>query len=427
MSDITSTSAPSAMLVITNGTIIDGTGADPVPDGMLLIQGDRITAVGSRTDFGIYPEAAVIDAQGKTILPGIIDSHVHSAADAGVRRQLLTDGVTALCDLGSPLDSIAQFLQERIGQDPVARGFRAGPILTAQGGLPDAILHENLNYEVATPEEARTAVIDLLDRGVDVIKVYFDPGHESFPMLDKERAHAIVREAHARGILVRAHVARVTVWDLALGSGVDVIEHVPLPPLTEAEIRKQLADSNDPLNDLRTMFRPPEYETLLPRMVAQGTAMAPTLDAGLATLSRLDNPGPEIRIIIDAILQVVRRFRAMGGIIALGSDRDFHNSDFERGMPIREMKFLLAAGLTPMEVIEAGTRHAAHVCGHGGELGALESGKLADVIIVDGDPLADIEVMRKVVTVIKGGKVAYEAEQALSRNQSVVSKSECGC
>jgi imidazolonepropionase-like amidohydrolase len=404
-------SAPSAMLVITNATIIDGTGADPVPDGMLVIQGDRITAVGSRTDFGPRPEAAVIDAQGRTILPGIIDSHVHSAADAGVRRQLLTGGVTALCDLGSPLDSIAQFVQERIGQDPVARGFRAGPILTAQGGLPDAVIHANVNYEVGTPEEARAAVMDLLDRGVDVIKVYLEPGNESFPMLDMKRAHTIVREAHARGILVRAHVTRVTVWDLALGSGVDVIEHVPLPPLTEAEIRKQLADSNDPLNDLRAMFHPPEYETLLPRMVAQGTAMVPTLDVGaVGALSRRDNPGPEVRIIIDAILQVVRRFRAMGGIVALGSDRDFHNSDFERGMPIREMKFLLAAGLTPMEVIEAGTRHAAHLCGHGGELGTLEPGKLADVIIVDGDPLADIEVMRKVVTVIKGGKVAYTAE-----------------
>ena len=92
MSDITSTPAPSAMLVITNGTIIDGTGGDPVPDGMLVIQGDRITAVGAGTDFGIYREAAVIDAQGKTILPGIIDSHVHNAADAVVRRRLLTGG-----------------------------------------------------------------------------------------------------------------------------------------------------------------------------------------------------------------------------------------------------------------------------------------------------------------------------------------------
>jgi hypothetical protein len=85
------------------------------------------------------------------ILPGFIDAHVHTTADLGVCRQLLTCGVTALCDLGSPLSSMPRFDQDRFEQDPVARGYRAGPILTAPGCLPDAILHEDLNHTVATP------------------------------------------------------------------------------------------------------------------------------------------------------------------------------------------------------------------------------------------------------------------------------------
>jgi len=282
--------------ILTNGTVIDGTGTDPVPDGSVVIRGDRIAAVGPRAP-DVPPGAQVIDAEGGTILPGIIDAHVHSAADPTVRRDLLTAGVTAVCDLGSPLDSMPQFAQERVGQDPVARGFRAGPILTAPGGLPDAVLHENLNYEVGTVEQARAAVADLLGRGADVIKVYFDSGlTESFPMLDLARARAITEEAHARGVLVRAHVTKVTLWELALESRVDAIEHVPKPALTETDIQTRLADSSDPENDLRAMFRPPEYETLLPKMVEQGTIMVPTFDRGtVGALSRQQSPSSSTR------------------------------------------------------------------------------------------------------------------------------------
>ncbi|MEJ2217328.1 MAG: amidohydrolase family protein, partial [Gemmatimonadota bacterium] len=86
--------------------------------------------------------------------------------------------------------------------------------------------------------------------------------------------------------------------------------------------------------------------------------------------------------------------------------------DVEAGMPLLEMELLHAAGLTPMEVIEAGTRHAAFVCGQQDDIGTLEPGKLADIIIVDGDPLADLSTMDRVVAVIKGGQLAYRTEDA---------------
>jgi imidazolonepropionase-like amidohydrolase len=100
----------------------------------------------------------------------------------------------------------------------------------------------------------------------------------------------------------------------------------------------------------------------------------------------------------------VRRFHTVGGVVALANDYGADDA-IEKGMPLREMRLLLAAGLTPMQVIEAGTRNAAQVCGHGQDLGTLEPGKLADIIAVNGDPLADIQVMQQVSLVIKGGQI----------------------
>ena len=105
----------------------------------------------------------------------------------------------------------------------------------------------------------------------------------------------------------------------------------------------------------------------------------------------------------------VRQFHTLGGVIALANDYNTGEA-IKQGMPLREMRLLLAAGLTPMQVIEAGTRNAAQVCGHGQELGTLEPGKLADIIVVNGDPSADIEVMRQVSVVIKGGQIVLPLE-----------------
>jgi imidazolonepropionase-like amidohydrolase len=118
-----------------------------------------------------------------------------------------------------------------------------------------------------------------------------------------------------------------------------------------------------------------------------------------STLTPQDETG--IRI----VLGIVRRFHDLGGKAALGTDFIIGEGK-QPGMPLGEMEMLRAAGLTPMEVIEAGTRQAAIVCGHGSELGALAPGMLADVIAVDGDPLEDLQAMSRVVLVIKNGEIA---------------------
>jgi imidazolonepropionase-like amidohydrolase len=392
-------------LVITNGTVIDGTGADPLPEGIVVIQGNHIVAVGRAADFAIPPKVDVIDAKGGTIIPGIINAHAHGTSDPTVRRIFLAKGVTTVCDLGAPLSMMPDFEQDQTSRGSAARGFRAGPIVTAPGGYPGPFHGFALNYEVSTPDEARAAVLDLLERGADMIKLALEPGwdpHDPWPVLDPEDVRAIVAEAHAHGVPVRAHVTQAAMLDVALEAGVDAVEHIPSPQLSQAEAQSPLEGSDH-------FTLPSEFEAQLARLVEQRVVMVPTLDVVDQVVCDRFNPTPEQRqLCIDLYLEVVRRFHALGGIVALGND--YGNPGIRVGMPMREMELLLAAGLTPMEVIQAGTSRAAQVCGHGDELGTLEPGKLADIIIVDGDPLTDMEAMSRVVVVIKDGQVAYTSE-----------------
>lgn len=406
----------SGPIIITNGTIVDGRGSEPIRDGIVVIVKDRITYVGSAEDYSRPSDAQAIDARGGTILPGFIDAHVHGVSSPAMRRQFLIGGVTSVCDLGSPLEDMPQFDEGSLDQDPVARGFHAGPIITAPGGLPDAVLHEHLNYEVGTPDEARAAVTDLHNRGADVIKVYLhsESNGATFPMLGEEELAAIVEEAHAHGLLVRAHVTYVSLLHMAVQAGVDTIEHVPVnatqsesQSISEAQWQR-IFESSDPLQLFFAELYP-QYEAQLEMMVKAGIVMVPTLDRPYGDLYRTTHPTRAQEVTIEIVLGIVRRFRELGGVVGLGTDYN-NNIGMKAGMPVREMEMLLAAGLTPMEVIEAGTRISARVCGHGDELGTLQPGMLADVIVVDGDPLEDLQAMSQVVLVIKNGEIAVIAE-----------------
>jgi imidazolonepropionase-like amidohydrolase len=396
-------------LVVWHGTVIDGTGAPPIPDGVVVVEGDRIAAVGEAARFQIPEGVRAIDAGGGTILPGIIDAHTHSDHAASTRRTLLVDGVTSVCNLGTSMDRLPLFAEGSVEEGPAARGFWAGPIITAPGGYPGPVYGAQFSYQVESTEEARAAVIDLMDRGASMIKIALAPGdpRNPWPVLELDVVQAIVEEAHARGAPVRAHVFEpFLVEDIVLPAGVDVIEHQPFPILSPEEESRVLA-SDDPLPLLFDELAP-EYEVLLSRLVEQGITMVPTLDGRVGTLFRKTDRSELEQLVIDLHLEAARRFHALGGVFALGTDYG-GVPHIELGMPLIEMRLLQAAGLTPLEVIEAGTRHAATVCGHGAELGTLEPGRLADVIVVAGDPLADLGALDSVIAVVKGGEVAYRA------------------
>jgi imidazolonepropionase-like amidohydrolase len=184
--------------------------------------------------------------------------------------------------------------------------------------------------------------------------------------------------------------------DIALESGLDVIEHVPLPSFSPEKLDLYFDDAGD--------FRLPSgLEAQLLRMVDQGIVLVPTLDVMIDDAYRHDDMELETQTVSQAVLGAVRLFHESGGVIALGND--YGNSGVQPGMPLREMELLQSIGLSPMEVIEAATRHAAYVCGHADDLGTLEKGKLADLIVVDGNPLEDLTVLDSVLYIVKAGEV----------------------
>ena len=394
--------APVDALVIRNGTALAGGDAIPVPNAVVIIQGDHILAMGRAADWIIPPGARVIDAQGGAILPGIIDSHVSATYDAFVRRLFLTEGVTAICDLSPPLSALPTLAQESADSGPAARGFHAGPIITAPGGYPASDVKAELRCEVSNAAEARAAVQDQVGRGVDVITIALDPGDagQPLPILDLDTAKAAVDEAHRNGRPVRALVPQAATLDTALAAGVDAIEGVPLPQPAPLEIQATQQNVQAPA-------LPDSLQTQLAQAVARGIILVPALDMSTATnCGRQDWSADQKQFCLDQYLQIVRRFHDLGGQIALGNDYSA-DPNVQPGMPLQEMKLLQAAGLSTQEIIQAATVRAAQVCGHR-ELGVLAPGKTADIIIVAGNPLADLQTLSRVQTVIQDGQVAFQ-------------------
>jgi imidazolonepropionase-like amidohydrolase len=390
-------------LVVTNGILIDGTGVEPIPDGLVVIDDNRIVSIGHSSDFKIPKNVLVVDAAGGTILPGIINSHAHKDMGAGTRRiMFLLDGVTSVCDMMIPIPSMHYLDEERSQSGPAARGFKAGPIVTAPGGYP-GIWGAGFSYEIQGEDEAEIAVRDLHARGADYIKVALEPGifGEPWPVLNLQELRSIVATAHAHDLLVRAHLNNA-MFDIALDASVDVIEHVPMPSFSHEDLEIMFDDSG--------AFRmPSELGAQMLRMIDQGIVLVPTLDVLIDDTYQQVDVASEVDIVNQAVLGVVRFFHDAGGIIAVGND--YGNSGVQPGMPLREMELLRAAGLSPMEVFEAATKHAAYVCGQSDELGTLERGMLADLIVVAGNPLDDLSAMDFVLYVVKDGEVVVSPEQ----------------
>ena len=336
-------------------------------------------------------------------MPGIINSHVH-VRGAGTRRILfLLDGVTSVCDMMIPMLSMHYLDEEGIQSGPAARGFKAGPIITAQGSYPGIVYGTHFSYEIQGDDEAETAVHDLHALGADYIKVALEPGifGDPWPVLNLGELRSVVTTAHSNDLLVRAHVNNA-VLDIALEGGVDVIEHVPMPSFAQENL--------EPMFDDAGVFRiPSDLEAQMLRMVDQGIVLVPTLDVIIDDSYQGEEFASENDGVNHAVLAVVRFFHDAGGIIAVGND--YGNPGVKPGMPLREMTLLQSTGLSPMEVIEAATRHAAYVCGQSDELGTLERGKLADLIVVDGSPLDDLMALDSVLYIVKDGELVLPPQK----------------
>jgi imidazolonepropionase-like amidohydrolase len=361
-------------LALVNGTLIDGTGASPLPDAAVLIVQGRIMNAGQSSRVTIPAAATVIDVGGGTILPGLINAHVHQGYNAAHLQAWAQAGVTTVRDLGASPSADLFRQRNALRADPRnARLVAAGPFITVPGGYP--IVPWGMGaLTVTSAADAEVTAQRLLDDGADVIKISLEAGATfgyKIPVLSSAEAAAIVRVAHERGTRVSAHITAAEDVVRCLAAGVDDIAHMPSDAL---------------------------FSDLIAQVVQAGLYWVPTLELWHNVQT------PFGRQAVDNL----RRFVAAGGIVALGTDYAGYSAEFDLGLPLRELEWMQEAGMTPMQIIVAATRNAAHVCNLDRELGTLEVGKIADVLVVNGDPLQDIHALLDVRTVIHNGQVIRE-------------------
>lgn len=385
------TGAQSQAVALVNGTLINGTGSAPVLDAVLIIQDSRIVEAGPRADIDIPAGAQIIDVAGATILPGFFNTHVHDGFDQAYLTSWVQAGVTTIRDLGihtvnwpedelppnpAETDSLTRLLikgfavRDITRQNPqYARLVSAGPFINVPEGYGGVV------YPVSSPEEARRAVDTLAGLGADSIKTALDDGSvkgETLPVLTPKEFAALVEAAHEHDLRVSLHIMRSDPLPMAIDAGVDEIVHMAVDPLPD---------------------------DLIAQAVEHGVVWVPTLElwAGVSKAHGVTFK----QITVDN----VRRFVAAGGTIALGTDFHGYFTPFDEGMPITEIELLQEAGLTPMQIIVAATQQAARICDLDHELGTLEAGKIADILVVDGDPLEDMHALLNVRLVMRDGVI----------------------
>jgi imidazolonepropionase-like amidohydrolase len=353
-------------LALVNGTLIDGTGAEPIPDAVLVIQGERIVAAGSREEIEIPREALIIDLEGTTLLPGFINAHVHFGFREENLQAWAYGGVTTVRDEGiissEPLDDLMAFRDTAV-QDPMnARLVSAGYIISVPNGYGDLF--------VDSPEAARQKVFGELDAGVDMIKLSMEDGYagqSGLPKLTEDELAAIVSAAHERGRLVSGHITQAEYLEILVEAGVDDIAHIAYDVVPD-EVWQEMVAKDIYVTPTFTVFR--NYH-------------AP----------------------MDVCVLNLRNFVEQGGQVALGNDYGGGPGKFELGIPMYEIEQMSAAGMTPMQIILASTKNAAHVLGIEDEVGTLEAGKLADVLIVTGNPLENLQDLTEIRMVVHNGVI----------------------
>jgi len=385
-------------LLVSGGTLIDGTGGPPLENAQILIRDQRIERVGR---FPAPAGARVIDARGKWVTPGFIDLHFHNEKSTDLAPLFLAHGVTSVRDPGNwneNFEPLKALLRER--KLPGPRLFLCGPHLDGEGPA-----YPNDAVVIRGPEEARLQTRRQIAAGATAIKVYF--------RLPLDSIRAVVEEAHRHNVPVTAHLEIVNPID-AIQAGVDGIEHITslglaLIPPPDAERYRQAVLAN---NSARQMgryrmwasidFDSPRVAELLRVIAARKTFV----DPNLAVFERREgDKGEDVPLMVRATANMKRMVglihRASGRIV-VGSHSNVPHAP--RGWAYhREMEMLVESGLSPMDALVAATRTGAEFLGRDRELGTIEPGKLADLLVLDANPLESISNTRKVAMVLVGG------------------------
>lgn len=382
---------PAPEILIRGGTLFDGVSGTPVPNPGIMVREGKISCLGESCAAGA--DAVEIDATGLAVVPGLIDLHVHfmamtadnadlslpgliwntARARPDVRRKLLEAGVTSVRDMGGPQDALFD-IRAMLANGEIAgpRMFIAGPIFTAPGGHPSdsgkdpnaSGIGGDMTFQSDDVEAARREIRRLAERGVDGIKAVLhskisDAGEVLLPTLSPATVEAIVQEAKGLGLWVAVHVGTREESGIAAELGATTVEH-------------GVRDGNL------------IGEQTLHLLVDNGVIYVPTLGRE-----------PQGHLNIPALLEA-------GVTIGVGTDTNNPEMSFGESYH-QELQRLVDAGMPPADVLLAATRHAGRALGVSANVGTIEPGKFADLLLVRGEPWADIGHLREIDTVIHNG------------------------
>lgn len=424
------------LIAITNVTLIDGTGAPPARNMTIVIRDGRIVRVAPTGGIRVPTDATIIDGRGKTVLPGFVFVHEHmfytvggghfSPMLASFPPLYVAGGVTTARTGGSilPYGDIAL-------REAIAAGRVIGPDLDVTGPYIDGPGLGIMELPVLnSPDEVERYVNFWADAGATSFKAYM--------MLNRAGLRRAIETAHRRGARITGHLCAVTYREAA-EMGIDNLEHGfgAMMDFVEGRQPDVCAEGRPGANLATVDPDSPQVRELLAFLIARGVAITSTLtvfedmtpgrprldEAARATLNanalatydavrpRIDAlPGGDAALV--KMMRLERLFVEMGGTLLSGSDPTGAGGALPGFASIRQIQLLLEAGLSLPQAVQVSTLNGARFLRRDGEVGSVEEGKRADLILIDGDPTSDPAALDRIVTVFKAG-IGYDRQALL--------------
>jgi imidazolonepropionase-like amidohydrolase len=408
--------------VITGATLIDGTGRTPLKDAVIIIEGARIKQVGAQHKVVLPQNALLIEARGKFVMPGLADMHNHLLnGDLSTGRQLVRNlhrllafGVTTVFYPNSNIQIAAQ-LKKLTEPDNAAyaRFFTSGPIVTVKGGSLSSDLRAP-----ETPDEARAVVKELKAAHVEAIKLGYDENtwatKTALPLMKVEIVTALIAEAHAQGLKVFAHAPLLAQAKVVLRAGADGLMHGIIDQPVDAEFISLMKKNRAVYISTLALFENVGDTAAWARRQAaydEHKLYAPSVYDFLASpnVASFLNNASFTREHLPVLRANLKKVQAAGISLVVGTDTGFPGVLCGLASQL-ELILHAETGLKPAAIIQAATSNAARMLGREKDLGTITAGKLADLLILDANPLKDIRHIQRIQRVIKGGAVFDPAE-----------------
>lgn len=411
-------------LAIRNVTVIQGTGAPPIVNATVLIRDDRIAAIGPAAEVAVPAGARLVEGAGKFLIPGLIEMHAHlSKTRASALALFVANGVTTVRDMGGDHEELLRWRRDvRAGIRVGPRILLAGPFLEAAGNVermrkdPPAERvepFERTRIPVGSPAEARRIVAELAGREIDFLKIR--------TVQDRATYLALNEAANAHGIPLVGHAFDIPP-EVVLAAGQDGVEHAFYPSLegkTREErlaVWRRFAERGVPMvPTLVTLFEGtfPSAERLRAVVEDEDGKIDPrrpflsrylVLDWREQVLEASDERRQALRKIWeDVVRRDLREMHEAGMDVLVGSDVAALNVYPGYSIHDEMALFVSELGMTPAEVIERATRRSAEFLRIGDSVGTVERGKVADLVLLEADPLQDIRRTRRVAAVVLRG------------------------